>query len=50
MTPEGPRYEDRAARLGSDPLGGTPKEFGAFLAEEAPRWVAVVNAAGLKLD
>ena len=37
-------------KLGSDPLGGTPKEFGAFLAEEAPRWVAVVNAAGLKLD
>jgi tripartite-type tricarboxylate transporter receptor subunit TctC len=37
-------------KLGSDPLGGTPKEFGSFLAEEAPRWVEVVNAAGLKLD
>jgi tripartite-type tricarboxylate transporter receptor subunit TctC len=37
-------------KLGSDPLGGSPKEFGSFLAAEAPRWVEVVNAAGLKLD
>jgi tripartite-type tricarboxylate transporter receptor subunit TctC len=37
-------------KLGSDPLGGTPKEFAAFLGEEGPRWVEVVNAAGLKLD
>jgi hypothetical protein len=37
-------------KLGGDPLGGSQQEFAAFLAKEAPRWVAVVNAAGLKLD
>ncbi|MEA2936759.1 MAG: hypothetical protein QOC56_263 [Alphaproteobacteria bacterium] len=47
------RSEDmRAAlrKLGSDPLGGSPQEFAAYLAEEAPKWVEVVKAAGLKID
>src|SRR5262245_51971188 len=37
-------------KLGSDPLGGTPQDFTALLAEEGPKWVEVVRAAGLKLD
>jgi tripartite-type tricarboxylate transporter receptor subunit TctC len=37
-------------KLGGDPLGGSPQEFAAFLAEEAPRWIEVVKASGLKLD
>jgi tripartite-type tricarboxylate transporter receptor subunit TctC len=37
-------------KLGSDPLGGTPQDFSALLAEEGPKWVEVVRAAGLKLD
>ena len=37
-------------KLGSDPLGGTPQDFAALLAEEGPRWVEVVRAAGIKLD
>ena len=37
-------------KLGGDPLGGSPQEFSAFLAEEAPRWLEVVKASGLKLD
>jgi tripartite-type tricarboxylate transporter receptor subunit TctC len=47
------RSEDmRAAlrKLGSDPLGGSPQEFAAYLAEEAPKWVEVVKAAGIKID
>jgi tripartite-type tricarboxylate transporter receptor subunit TctC len=37
-------------KLGSDPLGGTPQDFTALLAEEGPKWVEVVRAAGLKVD
>jgi tripartite-type tricarboxylate transporter receptor subunit TctC len=37
-------------KLGSDPLGGTQQQFVAFLAEEAPKWVEVVKAAGIKVD
>jgi tripartite-type tricarboxylate transporter receptor subunit TctC len=35
-------------RLGMDPLGGTPEEFQAFIAEETKKWTAVALAAGLK--
>jgi len=37
-------------KLGSDSLGGSPQDFTALLAEEGPKWVDVVRAAGLKLD
>jgi tripartite-type tricarboxylate transporter receptor subunit TctC len=37
-------------KLGGDPLGGSPQEFAAFLAQEGPRWVEVVKSSGLKLD
>jgi len=35
-------------KLGSDPLGGSPQDFAALLAEESPRWLEVVRAVGLK--
>jgi tripartite-type tricarboxylate transporter receptor subunit TctC len=37
-------------KLGGDPLGGSPADFANFLAEEAPKWVAVVKTAGIKVD
>jgi tripartite-type tricarboxylate transporter receptor subunit TctC len=37
-------------KLGSDPLGGSAHDFAALLAEESPRWLEVVRAAGLKFD
>jgi len=37
-------------KLGSDPLGGSPQDFTALLAEEGPKWIEVVRASGLKLD
>src|SRR5215831_17019565 len=37
-------------KLGSDPLGGSAQDFAALLAEESPRWLEVVRAAGLKFD
>src|SRR5262245_954159 len=37
-------------KLGGEPLGGTPQDFAALLAEESPKWVEVVQSSGLKLD
>jgi tripartite-type tricarboxylate transporter receptor subunit TctC len=37
-------------KLGSDPLGGASQDFKALLAEEGPKWVEVVQAAGLKVE
>jgi tripartite-type tricarboxylate transporter receptor subunit TctC len=37
-------------KLGGDPLGGSPQDFAAFLGQEAPKWVEVVKASGLKID
>ena len=38
------------SKLGSEPLGGSAQDFAALLAEESPRWLEVVRAAGLKFD
>lgn len=37
----------RLAAEGADPIGGTPREFGAYIKSELARWGEVVRAAGL---
>lgn len=37
-------------KLGSTPIGGTPQDFRALLAEESPKWIAVVKSSGMKVD
>jgi tripartite-type tricarboxylate transporter receptor subunit TctC len=37
-------------KLGASPLGGTPQDFRNLLAEESPKWVAVVKSSGMKID
>jgi tripartite-type tricarboxylate transporter receptor subunit TctC len=37
-------------KFGSEPLMGTPKEFGAFIAAEAVKWAEIVKLAGVKVD
>ncbi len=37
-------------KLGSIPLGGTPQDFRKLLAEESPKWLAVVKSSGMKID
>jgi tripartite-type tricarboxylate transporter receptor subunit TctC len=37
-------------KLGSIPLGGSPQEFRNLLAEEAPKWLAVVKSSGMQID
>ena len=44
--------EVRAAldRLGIEPLITTPAEFGAMIAEEAPKWADAVRQTGIKVE
>jgi tripartite-type tricarboxylate transporter receptor subunit TctC len=44
--------ETRAAleKLGIEPLISTPEEFGALIAEEAPKWAEAVRRTGIKVE
>lgn len=42
--------KDRMAVAGMQPAGGTPEQFGKFIADELAKWGPVVKAAGVKLD
>ena len=45
-----PELRDRYAGLAMDVAGGTPSEFGAFLAAEREKWARVVKLAGVKAE
>ena len=38
------------AKLGVDPGGGTPEEFGTMFRSEIVRWTKIVNDAGIKVQ
>jgi tripartite-type tricarboxylate transporter receptor subunit TctC len=38
------------AKLGSEPLMGSPQEFAMFIASEGKKWADVVKRSGLKVD
>src|SRR5262247_533795 len=38
------------ARLGAEAKLGSPQDFAAFIAAEAPRWTAIANETGIKVD
>ena len=40
----------RIAEMGSEPLPGSPAEFGKLIAEETEKWGKVVKFAGVKAD
>jgi tripartite-type tricarboxylate transporter receptor subunit TctC len=37
-------------KLGGEPVGGSPQDFAASLAEEAPKWIETAQSAGWKID
>ena len=41
---------DRLIAQGAEPMPGSPKEFGEFMAAEMAKWAPVVKQAGVKLD
>jgi tripartite-type tricarboxylate transporter receptor subunit TctC len=38
------------AKLGIDPNPGTPEEFAAIIARDAPRWAEIVRITGIKVE
>ncbi len=38
------------ARLGIEPKPGTPQDFAAIIAEEAPKWADIVRLTGIKAE
>jgi len=45
-----PDIRERLVHEGSEPLGSTPAQFGAYIKAEIAKWSAVVKAANLKAD
>jgi tripartite-type tricarboxylate transporter receptor subunit TctC len=45
-----PGVVERFKALGADPVGGTPKSLGDFIARETPKWRDVVKASGARVD
>jgi putative tricarboxylic transport membrane protein len=42
--------KERLAQEGSEPMGNTPAQFGAYIKSEITKWTAVVKAANVKAD
>ena len=45
-----PEVRERFLSQGTEPMGGTPEQAGAFIRAEFERWGAVVRKAGVKAD
>ena len=45
-----PDIRERLVQEGSEPMGNTPAQFGAYIKSEIAKWSAVVKAANLKAD
>jgi tripartite-type tricarboxylate transporter receptor subunit TctC len=45
-----PDVKERLAQDGSDPMGSTPTQFGAYIKSEIAKWSGVVRAANIKAD
>ena len=45
-----PEMRKRLAEFGGEPGGGTPEEFGQFIAAETVRYADVVKLSGAKME
>ena len=45
-----PDVSERISSLGAQPVGGTSREFAAFIASEIGKWEKVIRDAGVKLE
>jgi len=45
-----PDIHDRLVSLGSDPVGSTPEEFGAFMKSETAKWARVIKEANIRAE
>ena len=44
------KVREALAKIGTDPGGGTPEEFGALVHAETVRWTKVIKDAGIKIN
>ena len=47
---QSPEMKASMAKLGIEATTGSPQDFAAFIADEAPRWAALVKASGAKVE
>ena len=45
-----PAFKDKATAIGSEPLSGTPEQFGQFIRSEFTKWGEVIKRSGVKID
>ncbi len=45
-----PEIHEKLVAQGTDPVGSTPEEFGAFMKAETAKWARVIKAANIKAD
>jgi tripartite-type tricarboxylate transporter receptor subunit TctC len=45
-----PNTEKEFAALGSEPIGGSPATFAAFIHAEIPKWMRVAKEAGIRIE
>lgn len=45
-----PAIRERFLAESAEPVGSTPEQFGAFVANEVAKWTRVVKAAGIKVE
>jgi tripartite-type tricarboxylate transporter receptor subunit TctC len=45
-----PTMQQRLARLGAEPMSGTPEEWVAYVRAEVDKWAKVIKAAGVRLE
>jgi tripartite-type tricarboxylate transporter receptor subunit TctC len=45
-----PSVRQQLAKLGVEPVGGTPKAFDAYIADQLEKMRALIHAAGIKID
>jgi tripartite-type tricarboxylate transporter receptor subunit TctC len=43
-----PQTKEKFANIGGTALGGTPEEYGKFIAAEVDKWAKVIKAANIK--
>jgi len=44
-----PEVADTLSKLGADPVGSSPEQFGAFIKAELAKWAKVVRSSGIEL-
>jgi tripartite-type tricarboxylate transporter receptor subunit TctC len=42
--------KESMTKLGFDAKVGSPQDFAKFIADETPRWRAIVKATGVKME